>query len=184
MREAILAATASVVAEHGLHAVSMSAIAAKVGIAQARLCRYFPDLDAVMRAWHDRQIANHLAYLHDIDDQTGAIEQRLDAVLRAYAAIVHQTHEHHTTDLGASLHHDAGVVHARRHLHELIRNLLAEGAESGEIRDDITPDELADYCVHALSRAGDHPSAVATRQLVAATLNRLRDSQPPSPNDI
>jgi AcrR family transcriptional regulator len=155
----------------------MSRIAAKAGIVQARLYRYFPDLDAVMRAWHDRQVANHLGYLEDIGDQSGAVTQRLDAVLRAYAAVVHQTHEHRTTDLGVSLHRDEDLVHARRHLHGVVRDLLAEGARSGDIRDDVTPDELADYCLQSLSSAGAHSSSVAIRHLVTATLCRLRSAR-------
>lgn len=178
MREAILAATAAVVAEHGLHAVTMSRIAAKAGIAEARLCRYFSDLDAVMRTWRDRQIANHLGYLDDIGGQPGAVTQRLDAVLRAYAAVVHQTHEHRTTDRGMSLHRDEGLIHARQHLHDLVRDLLAEGARSGDIRDDVTPDELADQCLQSLSAAGAHSSAVAIRHLVTATLAELQRSHP------
>jgi AcrR family transcriptional regulator len=178
MREAILAATAAVVAEHGLPAVTMSRIAAQAGIAQSRLCRYFPDLDAVMRAWHDRQVTNHLGYLEDIGDQSGAVMQRLDAVLRAYAAVVHQTHEHRTTDLGMSLHRDEDLGHARRHLRGVVRDLLAEGALGGDIRDDVTPDELADFCLRSLSSAGAHSSSVAVRHLVTATLCRLRSARP------
>jgi AcrR family transcriptional regulator len=174
-RDAILVATAAVVAEHGLQAVTMSRIAAKAGIAEVRLCRYFPDLDAVLRAWHDRQVANHLGYLDDIGGQPGAVAERLDAVLRAYAAIVHQTHVHRTTDRGAALHREEGLVHARRHLHGLVRDLLAEGVRSGDIRDDLTPDELADHCLRSLSAAGTHASAVAVRHLVAATLAGVRD---------
>jgi AcrR family transcriptional regulator len=162
----------------------MSRIAARAGVAEVRLYRYFSDLDAVTRAWHDRQIANHLAYLDDVGNEAAAVIQRLDAVFRAYAAIVQQTHQYHTTELGASLHRTEGLVHARRHLHDVIRNLLVEGVKCGEIRDDIAPDELADYCLHALSSAGGHTSTVAIRQLVAATLSRLRRYQPPGNTEL
>ena len=174
-REAILSATAAVVAEHGLQAVTTARIAAKAGIAEARLCRYFPDLDAVLRAWHERQIANHLGYLDDVGSQSGAVTERLDAVLRAYAAVVHQTHVHRTTDRGKSLHREEELVHARQHLHGLVRDLLAEGARGGDIRADRTPDELAEQCLRTLSAAGAHSSAVAIRHLVAATLAGVQD---------
>jgi AcrR family transcriptional regulator len=174
-RDAILAATAAVVAEHGLEAVTLSRIAAKAGMAEARLCRYFPDLDAILQAWHDRQVANHLGYLDDIGSQSGAVTERLDAVLRSYAAVVHQTHVHRATERGAALHREEGLVHARRHLHGLVRDLLAEGMRSGDIRDDLTPDELADQCLRSLSSAGAHASAVAVRHLVSTTLAGVRD---------
>ncbi|MFL6121539.1 TetR/AcrR family transcriptional regulator [Actinophytocola sp.] len=176
IREAILDATAAVVAEHGLNAVTMPAIAAKAGMAKARLYTHFSDLEAIMRAWHDRQIANHLAYLDDVAEQSGAVMQRLGAVLRAYAAIVHQTHEHHATERGASLHRGEGLVDARRQLHDQIRVLISEGARSGEIRDDVTPDELAEHCLRTLSTAGGHSSTAAIRHLIAATLAQLQPS--------
>lgn len=174
VREVILDATAAVVAEYGLDAVTMPAIARKAGMAQARLCGYFSDLDAIMRAWHDRQVTNHLAYLEDVTGQSGPVMRRLDAVLRAYAAIVDQTHGHHVTERGASLHRDERLVHARRHLHELIRALIAEGAASGDLRDDITPDDLAERCLHNLSTAGGHPATATVRNVVAETLAGLR----------
>jgi hypothetical protein len=52
--------------------------------------------------------------------------------------------------------------------------LLAEAASSGGIRDDIAPDELASYCLHALAAAGAMPSAAAVDRLVGITLAGLR----------
>jgi hypothetical protein len=52
--------------------------------------------------------------------------------------------------------------------------VLIEAADSGDIRDDIAPDELAGYCLHALSAAGDLPGKAAVRRLVALTLAGLR----------
>jgi hypothetical protein len=42
------------------------------------------------------------------------------------------------------------------------------------VRDDIGPDELANYCVHALTAAGSLPSTAAVRRLVTVTLAGLR----------
>lgn len=174
VREAILDTTAALVTEHGLRAVTMSQIAEQTGIGRATLYKYFPDVDAIMRAWHDRQINNHLAYLAGIRDQASDPGQRLEAVLRAYAVINHQTRKHHSTELGAFLHRDERLAHAQHQLHHLIRDLLAEAITSGDIRDDVAPDELATYCLHALSAAGDLRSATAVRRLVTLTLAGLR----------
>jgi AcrR family transcriptional regulator len=176
-REAILDAVAALVAEHGPHGVTMGGIAAKAGLSQTRLCRYFGDLHAVMRAWHDRQLGSHLGYLDGIGAEPGTATQRLDAVLRAYAAMLHQTHQHHTTELGAALHRDEAVVRARRHLHDQLRDLIAEGVRSGEFRDDLPPDELAERCLRDMSTAGAESSAGAIRQLVTDTVARLRDGR-------
>lgn len=52
--------------------------------------------------------------------------------------------------------------------------LLREAAATGDVRDDITPDELATYCLHALGGASSLPSKPAVRRLVTVTLAGLR----------
>jgi hypothetical protein len=52
--------------------------------------------------------------------------------------------------------------------------LLVEGAKADRIREDAAPEELADYCLHALAGAGGLPSEAAVRRLVAVTLDGLR----------
>ena len=59
-REAILDATAALVAEHGLTGVTMSQIARDTGIGRATLYKYFPDVESILHAWHQRQIDGHL----------------------------------------------------------------------------------------------------------------------------
>jgi hypothetical protein len=61
-----------------------------------------------------------------------------------------------------------------RQVHQLIRDLLAEAVTSGDVRGDIPPAELADYCLHALGAAGGLRSAAAVRRLVMVTMNGLR----------
>jgi hypothetical protein len=52
----------------------------------------------------------------------------------------------------------------------MVRDLLAEGALRGDVRDDVAPEELAGYCLHALAAAGGLSSADAVRRLVGLTL--------------
>src|SRR3990170_8798608 len=87
VREAILETTWVLVAEHGLRSVTMSQIAEKTGIGRATLYKYFPDVEAILVAWHERQIASHLEYLAEVRDQAGEAGERLQAVLEAYALI-------------------------------------------------------------------------------------------------
>jgi hypothetical protein len=72
------------------------------------------------------------------------------------------------------LHRDRHVADAERHLHDMVRDLLAEAAAAGAVRDDVAPDELASYCLHALSAAGSLPSKAAIRRLVTVTVAGLR----------
>ena len=64
VREAILDATASLVQSRGLLAVTMSDIAEETGIGRATLYKYFPDVETILSAWHQRQVEAHLAELN------------------------------------------------------------------------------------------------------------------------
>jgi hypothetical protein len=55
-----------------------------------------------------------------------------------------------------------------------IKDLLIEVAETGDLRDDVAPDELASYCLHALTAASSLPSKAAVRRLVTVTVAGLR----------
>ena len=172
VRDAALDATAKLVAEHGLASVSMSKIATETGIGRATLYKYFPDVEAVLIAWHERQVHGHLQQLAWIRDQPAGPGQRLEAVLQAYALMTRQ--RPHGTDLSALLHRGEHIDHAHQQLTRLIQDLLADAARSGDVRDDIAPDELAAYCLHALAAAGALRSEAAVRRLVAVTLAGLR----------
>jgi AcrR family transcriptional regulator len=170
VRDATLDTTAALVAEQGLRSVTMSQIAAETGIGRATLYKYFSDVEAILVAWHERQVTGHLEYLAEVRDQAGEPGARLEAVLEAYALISHQ---HPGTELAAHLHRGEHIARAQRQLCDFIRELLIEGVETGELRDDVAPDELASYCLHALAAASGLPSKAAVRRLVTVTLAGL-----------
>lgn len=179
VREATLDATAALVAEHGLRGVTMSKIAERTGIGRATLYKYFPDVEAVLLAWHERQITGHLKQLTEIRDRPGTPADRLDAVLEAYAHIHQQRLRHHgphqhDPDPAAILHHEKLIAPAERRLHDLITGLIAEAANAGDVRSDVPPAELATYCLHALNAASTLSSRAAVRRLVTVTLSGLR----------
>jgi AcrR family transcriptional regulator len=176
VRDAILDTTAALVAQHGLLSVTMSQIAELTGIGRATLYKYFPDVEAILFAWHERQITGHLEQLAEVRDQAGDPGERLEAVLEAFALISHESHGHHDTELAAFLHRDRQVARAEQQLRHMIRDLVAEAAEAGVLRDEVPPDELASYCLHALAAARGLPSKAAVRRLVAVTLAGLRPS--------
>jgi len=193
---AILDTTAALVAEHGLASVTMSQIAEETGIGRATLYKYFPDVEAILVAWHDQHVDRHLEYLTEIRDKSNDAGQRIEAVLEAYALIsyersqkhegaegtahVHRgdhtgrSHQHHGSEIGALVHRDEHVRRKQRRLNDFFRDLLADGAKTGDVRDDVAAEELATFCVHALGAAGDLRSKPAVRRLVAVTLSGLR----------
>jgi AcrR family transcriptional regulator len=174
VRDAILDTTAALVDEHGLLSVTMTQVAAEAGIGRATLYKYFPDVEAILLAWHERQITGHLEHLRRLGDQRGDAGDRLAAVLEAYALISHASRGHHDAQVAAFLHRDEHVDRAQQELRDMIRSLLTEAAATGAVRDDVAPDELATYCLHSLAAARSLPSQAAVRRLVALTLAGLR----------
>jgi len=172
VRDAALDTAAALAAEQGVVSVTMSQIAEQTGIGRATLYKYFPDVEAILVAWHQRQIARHLAQLGEIAAQRGTARDRLRAVLEAYALIVHEMPQ--GTELAALLHRGEHIAAAQRQLREFIGGLIADAAKAGDLRDDIAPGELASYCLHALTAAGGLPSADAVRRLVTLTMAALR----------
>jgi AcrR family transcriptional regulator len=168
---AILDTTAALVAKHGLLSVTMSQIAAETGIGRATLYKYFSGVEAILLAWHHRQVSGHLEQLAGLRDEAGDPRERLAAVLEAYA-LIH--YEHHGTELAALLHRGEHLARANQQLLDLIRDLLAEAAEAGAVRVDVDPAELASYCLHAITAASGLSSRAAIRRLVQVTLTGLR----------
>ena len=92
----------------------------------------------------------------------------------AYALLAHQSHGRHDNELAAFLHRDDRVAGAQRQVRDMVSDLLTQVAATGKVRGDVPPDELASYCLHALSAAGGLPSKAAVHRLVTVTLAGLR----------
>jgi AcrR family transcriptional regulator len=174
VRDATVETTAALVAQRGLRSVTMSQIAEETGIGRATLYKYFPDVEAILRAWHEREIGRHLEQLAHVRDQADDAGQRLRAVLEAYARIARGSHGHHDAELAALLHRDDRVIRAQRELEAMIQGVLAEAAAVGLVRDDVSAEELAAYCIHALAASGAVRSPDAVARLVDVTLAGLR----------
>jgi len=171
VRDAITESAAKLATIHGLASVTMSAIAESAGVGRATLYKYFPDVDAILIAWHEQHISAHLRHLTAIRDGARSAGERLRAVLEAYALIAHERHD---AELSAFLHRGEHVARAQQHLNDFVRDLIADAAAAGEVRGDVEPQELAAYCLHALSAAGGLPSKAAVRRLVEVTVTGLR----------
>ncbi|MEV0323068.1 TetR/AcrR family transcriptional regulator [Streptomyces sp. NPDC050658] len=179
VQEAILEATAELVTQNGPLAVTMSQIAERADIGRATLYKYFPDVQSILVAWHDREVSAHLEVLAHAQEQGGDPGKRLEAVLEAYALIQYERARRHgggslDTKLALLLRQGDHVAHAERRIHEMVRDVLAGAAASGRVRDDVAPAELAAYCLSALQAARSLPSAAAARRLVAVTLAGLQ----------
>ncbi|HKW78007.1 MAG TPA: TetR/AcrR family transcriptional regulator [Candidatus Limnocylindria bacterium] len=202
VEHAILDATAALVAEHGPSAVTMSQIADTARIGRATLYKYFPDVEAILDAWHARHVARHLERLTEVRDQYAKPAERLEAVLETYALISyersrgHDAAEHHAnprgeharrhqapgehahgphaTEIATLVHRSEHVADAERRLTDFLRDLIRDAAKAGSVRKDVSADELAAYCLHALDAASTLRSKAALPRLVAVTLSALR----------
>jgi len=173
VHDATLDTTAALVAEHGLASVTMSRIAAETGIGRATLYKYFPDVEAILAAWHARHVTRHMEHLAAVRDQSvGDPAQRLEAVLTAYALITYERPQ--GTELASLVHRGPHMAETEQQLLGFIGELIAAAAQAGELRGDATPGELASYCLHALGAAGGLPTEAAVRRLVAVTMTGLR----------
>jgi AcrR family transcriptional regulator len=170
VRAAIEDTTAALATKQGVASVTMSQIAEATGIGRATLYKYFPDVDAILVSWHERQVGAHLHELAAVCHRDGSARERLEAVLVTYASM---KHEHHGHALAALVHRGEHLSRAEQHLLELVAGLIAEAARTRELRDDVAPVELASYCLHALNAAAAAPSKPAVRRLVQLTLSAL-----------
>jgi AcrR family transcriptional regulator len=175
VRDATLDTTAALVAERGLASVTMSQIAVETGIGRATLYKYFPNVEAILTAWHERQVTHHLTQLANIRDQGNSAGERLEAVLTAYAIITYS--RPHGTELAAAVHRGEHLAKAQQQLLGFFEDLIADAAKAAGVRDDLPPAELASYCLHALQAASSLSSEAAVRRLVTVTLAGLRLSR-------
>ena|SRR5437763_938899 len=105
-------------------------------IGPATLYKYFPEVDAILLAWHEQQVRRHLEQPDELRDRTTGVRERLEAVLEAYALIQHERvqHEHDHPDLAALVHRSEHVISAEQHLEGFVRDLVAACAEGGDVR--------------------------------------------------
>jgi AcrR family transcriptional regulator len=174
VRDATLDSAAALVAERGLRGVTMVKIAETTGIGRATLYKYFPDVESILGAWHQRQIQRHMDNLASVAAEAHGPADRLESVLRTYARISSQIGTQHDEWLVDFLHQDRHVAQAERQLRRMVGGLIREAAAIGSVRSDVRPDELAEYCLHALAAARRARSAGAVDRLVGLILDGLR----------
>ena len=178
MHDAILDTAATLVAQHGLTGVTMSQIAQHAGIGRATLYKYFSDVEAIVAAWHERQISHHLEQLRKAAAATNDPGERLLTVLRSYMQLSSSRHtgaagEPGDADMAALLHRSAHSSQNRDHVHALMTDVIGAAGQAGHVRTDIPPGELATFCLHALGAARSLTSEASRNRLVTLTLQAL-----------
>lgn len=171
VRDAILDAMAGLIQQHGLSGVRMAQIAKQTGIGRSTLYKYYPDIDAILADWHQREIGHHLEHIRAIISGTSDPGEALSQALEAFGLNLQRGHGSAGI---VTLHQSEHVQRARQHLVQLVAHVIEEGVKAGAFRDDVSANELAEYCVHALTAARELSSKAAVRRLVNLTLDALR----------
>lgn len=183
VREAALDAVAGLVAAGGVSAVSMTKAAEGAGISRVTLYKYFPDVEALLAAWHERQVEHHLGHLHHVRAHLGSGHEQspvdaVRAVLEAYALMLQKTPMNETPGF---LHSSSHVGHAQEHLQDFLRAMIEDaklpGSGSPEpspgIRLDMASGDLALFALHAVNAAAAAPTPEAARALVGVIVDGM-----------
>lgn len=192
VREAVLDGVARLVVAGGVSSVSMTKAAEGAGISRATLYKYFPDVQTLLSAWHERQIGEHLGHLHHVRDQAGHHSPdtgrhdhhgvdpvaTVRAVLEAYAVMLQQS----STDSAPTyLHAGSFTDRAQAHLHDFLSEVIGEATASAggseamtaSVRTDVPADDLASLALHAVNAAAAARSPEAARLLVGVVVDGL-----------
>jgi AcrR family transcriptional regulator len=176
VREAVLDAAWQLAAERGIRGVTMSQVAAEAGVGRATLYRYYPDVEAILTAAHERHVEHHLAHLTTLAASAGAATgdalARLEAVLGAFATICFERGRGGEV-LGALVHTAAATRGAEDRVVALVTDMVAEAAQAGAVDAQTPPVELARFAVHALMAASAAADEAGVERVVRSCLRGL-----------
>jgi AcrR family transcriptional regulator len=170
VQRAILAATATLVAERGFAAVTLAQIGERVGVGRATVYRYFPDVETILGAWYAQERARTRDRLGEIADRYGP---SLDCLLEALRVQARAEHEHPFSKLAVCLHGNEMAAGADNELRRTFETLLEDAVNAGHVRDDVPLQELAHFCVLAASGAATATSMSAVERLLALTVDAI-----------
>jgi AcrR family transcriptional regulator len=168
VHDAILEATAELIAEHGPMSVAMSAIAERAGIGRATLYKYFPDVESILIAWHERDFGHHLEHLRSLSESDTVT---LDDFIRF---VRHQQRTHHTDrDVIGTLAHAIAGDHSipdavETQVHDALAALLGTLASRGELRADLPAETLARWVFHTIHAPHDIDNNAIVELLTAS----------------
>ena len=171
VRAAALDAVAALIAEAGFAGASMTRVAERAGVTRATLYKYFPDVEALLGAWHERQVGEHLAALETIRRETAGTGRQFQSVLEAYALMIYDRPGHDASP--QALHRGAHIDHAHEYLEAFIADLIRTDVQDKAADLAMDPADLARYCIQAIGSAPSLSSRDAVPNLVSVTIRGM-----------
>lgn len=159
--------------EQGPLTVTMSQVASAAGIGRATLYKYFPDVESILVAHHAHHVEAHLRTLEQVRADSGPVGRRLVALVHSYALIRFSRARHSFSDVNALVHRGPALADAERRLRHVFSALIGEAAAADLVRTDVSSEELAAYCLHAVSAAVEAPDLEQLEHLVRLVLDGL-----------
>lgn len=172
VRQSILHTTATLVAERGERAVTMSEIATEVGIGRATLYKYFNDIDSILDAWHEHMIATHLADLTSIAERHSDAEMRLRAVVTRHVEMIQEHHSPGASIMTANAFRSQAVTNGLDRLVRFFAKHVKDAQAEGGLDPTAPAVEYSRFLLHALDAAGSTETKAATIRLIDLALNR------------
>jgi len=174
VRQAVLDAAWDLAREHGPLSLTMSQIARKAGIGRATLYKYFPDFVSILRAYHRDRVAEHLKHLHHVNQMASSPRERLRIVLVHYAEVLRRREHPSYEGLSTLLHADGEVETAHRQLTAMLVAIIEDAVAAGQVRSDLEPALLADFCLSALGAVSHSSESQTCDSVVSLVLDSLK----------
>lgn len=151
----IVAAALELIAERGISAVTMSAVAERAGVARQTLYNHFADVDTIMAAVYERHLAEAIAQLRQVLEAVRGPEARLALFVRhQVAAIAHSDHAMiHGSSLSPAVRRRVQYHH--RELAAFLESILRDGVEAGVFRRGLDVRASALFTLHLMGAASE-----------------------------
>ncbi|MYH00788.1 MAG: TetR/AcrR family transcriptional regulator [Acidimicrobiaceae bacterium] len=137
--------------EVGVEGTTVTAVAARVGVARSAFYNYFDDIPALLHAYVEREMEtfanNRRAELEAISDPTERLEAFIAGSLHGF--------RHHASPLdlapAVGFNHQIHVEEQLEPVRELVGDIMAAGVEQGAFRSDAASPVVVEMLLHALN---------------------------------
>ncbi|GAB4010769.1 TetR/AcrR family transcriptional regulator [Nocardioides ultimimeridianus] len=149
VREKLLEVARDLFAERGFESTSVQDVVAAAGVTKGAMYHYFASKDELLAEIYARVLRMQTSHLEAFVGSDAPIAERVaDAAADVVTTTIHNLPS--TTIFFRSLHqlnpeHEREVRDQRRRYHDMFREMIVAGQESGVFRGDVRADLVVDY---------------------------------------